>query len=101
MLISVLEKSKCSSDVVTELKNILQEKTPWERSWSFVRGILEGSKRRPYDAELEVLFGEFAMERLRNYVERGEISGESLEKMAKQMGVHNMFSYHDRNIQNG
>ena len=41
------------------------------------------------------------MERLRNYVERGEISGESLEKMAKQMGVPNMFSYHYRNIQNG
>ena len=101
MLISVLEKSQCSSDVVTEMKNILEEKNLWERPWSFVRGILAWSKVRPYEVELEVLFGEFVLERLRNYVERGEISGESLEKMAKQMGVQDMFSYHYGNIHNG
>ena len=99
-LISVLEKSKCSSEVIVDMKNILEEKNFLERTWSFLRGILIWSKR-PYEDELEVLFGEFALERLRNYVERGDISDESLEKIAKQMGVHHTFSDHYRNIHNG
>lgn len=100
-LISVLEKSKCSSDVVSEMKRVLEEKNVLERAWRFVRGILVWEKKRPYEVELEVLFGEFALERLRNYVESGEITDESLEKMAKQMGVPNVFTNHHRNIQNG
>ena len=100
-LISVLEKSKCSSEVIVDMKNILEEKNFLERAWSFVRGILVWSTRRPYEDELEVLFGEYALERLRNYVERGDISDESLEKIAKQMGVHHTFSDHYRNIRNG
>ena len=100
-LISVLEKSKCSPDILSEMKHILEEKNFIERTWIFLREILVWGKRRPCELELEFLFGEFALERLRNYVESGEISDESLEKIARQMGVHQMFSLHYRNIRNG
>ena len=101
MLISVLEKSRWSPDILSEMKHILEEKNFIERTWIFLREILVWGKRRPYELELEFLFGEFALERLRNYVESGEISDESLEKIARQMGVHQMFSLHYRNIRNG